>query len=234
MSPLLQPARVLLDPLDATGPAVEARRWAWPLVFLALCVSASGTAFALRWDAGPVVVRELQQSGKLERTPENEIVEEIQTASRKALVGGVAKGVFVMPLLALVLAAVLWVCGWLFETPAPFERLMTAAALALLPIALYHLIFAVCALAQHSLPMERVPRLVPSNLAVLGGLSPRLERMLGAVDFFNLWSVGLLGLGFAAATGMRRGRALPLCGVLYLMYTGVFAIGLPAMMGGGR
>ncbi|HSP80183.1 MAG TPA: YIP1 family protein [Myxococcaceae bacterium] len=233
MSSLVQPAYVLLDPLDATGAAVEARHWVWPLVLLCLCVSSSGIAFALRWDASASVVRELQSSGRLERLSESEISEELQTASRKALVGGVAKGVFVMPLLTLLLAAVLWVCGWLFETPAPFGKLMAAAAVAMLPIALYHLIFTVCALAQHALTLERVPELVPSSLAVLDGLTPRLKRVLGAVDFFNLWSVGLLGLGFAAASGMRRGRALALSGALYLMSTGVFAVGLPGM-GGGR
>jgi hypothetical protein len=148
-------------------------------------------------------------------------------------VGGIAKGVFVMPLLALVLAAALWVAGWLFETPAPFARLMAAAALALLPVALYHLIFALCALAQHSLSLARVPELVPSSLAVLEGLSPKLKKALGAVDFFNLWSVGLLGLGFSSATGMRRGRALLLCFVLYAMYVGVFSLGLPELMAGG-
>lgn len=233
MSSLVQPARVLIDPLDATGIAVEARRWVWPLLLLVLCVSVSGVSFSLRWDAGPAVVQRLQASGQLERMTESEIAEEIQTASRKALVGGIAKGVFVMPLLALVLAAALWVVAWLFETPTSFERLMSVAALALLPIALYHLIFALCALAQHSLSLARVEELVPSSLAALDGLSPKLKKVLKAVDFFNLWSVGLMGLGFSSATGMRRGRAVLLCGVLYLLFIGVFSIGLPELMAGG-
>lgn len=105
--------------------------------------------------------------------------------------------------------------------------------MALLPIALYHLIFTVCVLAQHEMSPERVGELVPSSLAVLDGLSPKLKRVLGAVDFFNLWTVLLLGLGFAAATGMRRGRALLLSGALYLMYSGIFMIGLPVLMQGG-
>lgn len=229
MSSIAQPARVLLDPLDATRPAVEAHRWFWPLLILVVCVSASGTAFSLRWDAGPAVVQQLQMTGKLERMTETEISEEIQTATRKALVAGVAKGVFVMPLLTLLLAAVLWVCAWLFETPAAFGRLMSAAALAMLPIALYHLVFAVCALAQHSMSETRVAELVPSSLAVLSGLTPKMKRVLGGVDFFNLWSVLLLGLGFSSATGMRRSRALLLCLALYVLFTGVFSIGLPAM-----
>ena len=81
--------------------------------------------------------------------------------------------------------------------------------------------------------------LVPSSLAVLKSVPPKLKLAAGAVDFFNLWSVGLLGLGFSSATGMRRSRAVLLMVVLFAMYVGVFAIGLPAMGegaggGGGR
>jgi hypothetical protein len=233
MSSLVQPARALLDPFDALGAAVEARRWVAPLLLLVLSVCASGTAFALRWNAASSVVQGLQMSGQLERMSESEIADEIQTSTRKALVGGIAKGVFVMPMLAVLLAALLWFCAWLFDTPAPFGRLLSVAAMALLPIALYHLIFTVCVLAQHELSLDRVGELVPSSLAVLDGLSPKLKRVLGAVDFFNLWMMLLLGLGFAAATGMRRGRALLLSGTLYLMYSGVFMIGLPVLMQGG-
>ncbi len=232
MSSLAQPARVLVDPLDGMGAAIEARRWVWPLLFLCLSVSLSGTAFALRWDAAPATLQKLEMSGEIGRYSESELADEIQTASRKALVGGIAKGVFVMPLKVLVLAAVLWFAAWLFGTSAAFGRMMAVAAIAMLPVALYHLIFAGCAAAQYSMTEARVETLVPSSLAALSGLSPKLQKVLGAVDFFNLWSVGLLGLGISSATGMRRSRALLLAVVLYAMYVGVFAIGLPAMGGG--
>jgi hypothetical protein len=110
---------------------------------------------------------------------------------------------------------------------------MSAAALAMLPIALYHLIFALCALAQHSLSETRVMDLVPSSLAALDGLSPKMAKVLRGVDFFNLWSVVLLGLGFSSATGMSRGRSVLLFVVLYILFVGVFFIGVPAMMAGG-
>lgn len=234
MTSLVQPVRVFVDPFEGTRTAVEARRWVWPLLILALCVSASGTLYSLRWDAAPDVIRELQAAGGLNGMSEADLTDNIQTATRKALVGGIAKGVFVMPMLALVLACVLWLVSWLFDRPAPFERLLSAAALALLPIALYHLIFTVCAAAQHSLTAARAEHLVPSHLgAVLQGLSPKMAKVAAAVDFFNLWSAGLLGLGFSAATGMSRGRAVLLALVMYVMFAGVTMIGLPAM-GGGR
>ena len=215
------------------GAAIEARHWVWPLLFLCLSVSLSGTAFALRWEAAPATIQRLQMKGEIGRYSESELADEVQTASRKALVGGIAKGVFVMPLQVLALAAVLWFTAWLFGTPGAFGKMMAVASIAMLPIALYHLIFALCASAQFSMTEARVETLVPSSLAVLDGLSPKAQKLLKAVDFFNLWSVGLLGLGFSSATGMRRGRALLLAAVLYAMYVGVFTVGLPAMGGGG-
>ncbi|QSQ25590.1 YIP1 family protein [Pyxidicoccus parkwayensis] len=234
MTSLVQPVRVFVDPFEGTRIAVEARRWVWPLLILALCVSASGTLFSLRWDAAPDVIRDLMGSGGLTGMSEADLTDNIQTATRKALVGGIAKGIFLMPLTALLLACALWVVGWLFDRPAPFERLMSAAALALLPIALYHLIFTVCLAAQHSVTAARAAQLVPSHLgALLHDLSPKMMRVASAVDFFNLWSAGLLGLGFSAATGMSKGRAIALALVLYAMYAGVTMIGLPAMAPGG-
>ncbi|MBZ4331724.1 YIP1 family protein [Corallococcus sp. AS-1-12] len=232
MTSLAQPARVFVDPLGGTRAAVEARRWLWPLLILAFCVAISGTAYALRWDATASIVSALPTDSTASSVSESDIAEQIQTASRKALVGGIAKGLIVMPLMVLLLACILWVAAWLFNKPAVFGQLMAAAAVALLPIALYHLIYAVCAAYQHSLTDLRAERLVPSSLALLEGLSPKMQRVLKGVDFFNLWSVGLLGVGFSTATGMRLGRSLLLIGVMYLMYVGVFFIGLPA--GGGR
>ena len=58
---------------------------------------------------------------------------------------------------------------------------------------------------------------------------PKLHVLRG-VDFFNLWSAGLLGLGFSAATGMSRGRALVFGFVLYVLFAGVVFVGVPGMM----
>lgn len=232
MTSLAQPARVFVDPLGATRSAVEARRWLWPLLILAFCVAASGTVYALRWDATASIVGALPTEPGAPSVSESDIAEQIQTASRKALVGGIAKGLFAMPLMVLLLACALWVVAWLFNKPAAFGQLMAAAAVALLPIALYHLIYAVCAGYQHSLTDLRSERLVPSSLALLDGLTPKMQRVLKGVDFFNLWSVGLLGVGFSTATGMRLGRSLVLTLVLYAMFVGIFFIGVPA--GGGQ
>jgi len=235
MVSVLQPARAMIDPLDGLGVAVESRRWAWPLIALSLCVSFSAAAFALRWDAPVPVTRQLQMQGEFQNTTEQELAQQIVTAERVKLVSGVAKGLFVMPLMVLLLAAVLKGAGWMFGTPARFEKCFAAAAIATLPIALYHLILGFSALRQPALTEMQLDTLVPSSLAVaFPKVVPTARRVLGALDFFNLWSVAMLGLGFAAASGMRRGRALLLGLGLYAMYVGLVVIGLPGMMGGPK
>ncbi|MCI0573016.1 MAG: YIP1 family protein [Myxococcaceae bacterium] len=218
--------------MDGVPAAVSSSRWAVPLVMVALATALSGAAFALRWDSAPSVVTELQQSGELTRLTEQEILEKIQVASRTQLVGGVAKGVFVIPFFVLAVAALLAAAGWLFGARGRFAQLFTASAVAFLPVGLYHLLFAVCALRQNGLSEAQAKVLLPSHLGAFLTASPKLASALAMADFFNVWSVVLLGLGFSAATGMRKGRALLLCAVMFAMYVGVFLVGLPGMSGG--
>ena len=101
MTSLALPARAVIDPVDGVRASVESRRWVWPLLLLCLSVSVHGTAYSLRWDPAPSVTQQLQMSGELGRQSEAEIDEAIETAGRKALVGGISKGVFVKPLTVL-------------------------------------------------------------------------------------------------------------------------------------
>jgi hypothetical protein len=225
---------VLLNPVDGVGAAVEGRRWALPLVLLASSVSLSGAAFALRWDGTSTVLREMASAGELARASEREIAEAIQVKERIRLVAGVARGIFLMPLAVLAAAAALKLAAWLLGRSASYGACVSAAALALLPVAVYHLVFAAAALRQVAVTESQAATLVPASLAALRlEVAPKVLRALSAVDFFNLWSAVLLGLGFAAASGMSRPRALVLGLVLYAMYAAVFIVALPGLTGGG-
>ncbi len=232
MVSVLQPARAIFDPLDGLSAAVEARRWFWPVFLLVAAVSFSSAAFALRWNAAPIVTQRLQMSGELANTTEQDLAQQILTAQRTRLVTGVAQGVFVVPLVVVLLAAALKAAGWLFGTPAPFAKCFSVAALSMLPIAMLHFILGASYLRQPALADAQAQTLVPSNLAFfLPRVSGAVGSLLASVDFFKLWSAALLGLGFGAASGMRRERALLLGFALYGMYVGVFSVGLPGIRG---
>jgi hypothetical protein len=228
-----QPARALLDPIDGLSAAIDARRWFWPILFLVAGASFAGAAAALRWDAGPVVTQQLQMSGELQNTTEQDLSQQIVTAQRVRLVTGVAQGVFVVPAMVLAFAGVLKLVAWLIGRPAPFTKLLSVVALSMLPIALFQFILGAACLRQPALSDDAVASLVPSNLGVLfPAAGEGLRALLSSLDFFRLWSAALVGLGFAAASGMRRARALLLAAALYGMYVGVFAVGMPGLRGG--
>ena len=234
MTSLSLPAKALVDPVDGVAAAVEGRRWALPMVALALCASLAGAAGALRWDPTSTVVSEMAEKGELARASEREVQDGIQQAGRIRLVAGISGGV-TTPLTLLFIAVALKLAAWLLGAKAPFGKCFTAAAVAMLPIALYHLLFAVVAFHQLGVTLAQAKTLVPSSLLALSpDAAPKLARFLGAVDFFSLWSAALLGLGFAQAAEMKKGRALVVGFVLYAMYAAVFLVALPGLSGGPR
>jgi hypothetical protein len=229
MSTYLLPARTLVDPVASVPKAVSTHRWVWPLTLLVLASVAAGVAFALRWDAAPEVIRELQSGGELGGMTEQDVLDKVRVAGRTRLVAGVAQGLFLMPLLVLLVAVALKFTGWLLGTPGKFKSLFTAASVGFLPLALSKLILALALLRQGPLSAKQAEELLASHLGVFLDVGPKFARAVSAVDFFALWGVALLGLGFSEATGMKKGRAMLLVVVLYALYVGVFLVGIPGV-----
>lgn len=233
MAAVVQSAKPLIDPFDGIGPAVEARRWVLPALALAFSVSFSGASFASRWDAAPVVMRQLEKAGELQKVTEQELSDKIQTTRRLRLVAGVAKGVFLAPVALLLIALVLQLSAWMLGQRTGFSKFFSVASLSLLPVALFHLLFGICALRQFSVSDATYALILPSSLAAaFPNAAPPLQGLLSAVDLFNIWSAVLLGFGFSAASGMKRGRAVLLGLGLYAAYVGVFLVGVPGLMAG--
>lgn len=234
MSAFVDSAKALVDPVDGARRFVEARRIVLPLLIAAAAVAFSGAAMAVRWDASRTVISELSMSGELTKNTEQEIADKIQTKERTRLVGGIANGVFVIPIVMLLFAAILKFAGWLLGTSLTYVKALSVAVLTFMPTALASFLRGLLALKQPAVTEGMGETLLPSNLGLLfPDAGPKLAKLLSAVDFFTLWGVVLLGFGFAAASGMRRSRALFLAFVLWAMFVGVFKIGLPAMGGGG-
>ncbi len=240
---------VVFDPVGAIGPAVEARAWLVPLLLTVVMTAAASAALGVKLDSARLVLPKLEAAGELAKASEREISEQVEQAQRIAIVAGVAKGLFLVPLIALLSAAGLWLMSWLLGGKATFAELFTVASLMLLPMAVGQGITLVSALRQSSLSPSMVKQLVPSSLAQLvsaddAGPPPRADtprggwkRTAGTVllelaDFFHLWAALLLGLGFAAATKLSRLRAVPMGVLLYFLVLAAFTIGLPGLADG--
>jgi len=221
----------LLDPLAGVAPLVGREVWVLPLVLLVLGSSLSGMAQGLRVQVAPQVIAELAAGGKLASTTEQELREQVVTAGRVRLVLGVARGLLLVPLLVLGATVAVLFGGWLLGAPGAFWRAFAAVAIATLPLALREWLLASCLLRQGELLPVDAARLLPSSLAaLLPATTPVARTLLGAVDFFRLWSLLLLGLGFAAASGLPRWKALVAVLVAYLAFVGVWEIGLPGLL----
>lgn len=239
MEALTLPLRALLDPVGAIPRAVETRRWLVPMLLVALLTAAAGAAIALRLDASRVVIPKMQMSGELMKASEREVSDAIEQAQRVALVGGIARGLLLMPLLVLLLSVVLKVAAWLIGRKALFADLFTVAALTMLPVAVFHGIEVLAALQLEVITPRVAEGLVPSSLAALVTLtSPGWARVSRAIDLINIWGSLLMGLGFAAASKWSPWKGALFGLFLYVLFAAAFFVGLPGLappegMGGG-
>jgi len=227
-------SRSLTDPGTGVATAVQERRILWPLLALMAATSFSGAAFALRWDPAPGILQKLEMSGQLKGMPEAELTEQIITAGRLKLVTGIASGVFVTPLVVLGIAIGLALIAWLLGKKAPFPALFSASAVGMLPVALQRALWGVVALWQLGITEERAKHLLPSSVGAwvhAGG--PKMAGLLDALDLFTFSAAILIGIGFAAATGMRRRSGIWVGLLLFLIHVGVFGVGLPGLAAGG-
>lgn len=226
-------ARAYVDPVSAVPRAVGERRWVVALLWLMMTSAAAGAAFADRLDAAKEVLPKLAEKGELAKASEREIAEEIEQTQRIALVLGVARATFGLPLAVLAIAVALKILAWLLGRKSAFGELFTAASIAMLPVALFHALETIIALRQDVIAPAQAGQLMISSLQPLFAPGrPGVGRVLGAIDFFSLWSAGLLGLGFAAATRLPAGRGVLLGLLLYLLYAAAVLVGLAGLVGG--
>ena len=236
MEAVTLPLRALLDPVGAIPKAVEARRWFVPLLLVAVLTAAAGAVIALRLDAARLVIPKMQMSGELMKASEREVNEAIEQAQRVALVGGIAKGLLLMPLLILLLAVALKIAAWLLGKKALFADLFTVAALTTLPVAVFHGIEVLAALKLEVITPRVAETLVPSSVAALVEMAPPvLNRVYGAIDLINIWAALLMGLGFAAASKWSPWKGALFGLFLYVLFASAFMVGLPGLSppGGG-
>ena len=230
MEAITLPLRALLDPVGAIPRAVESRRWLVPLLLVALLTAAAGAVIALRLDTARLVIPKMQMTGELMKASEREVDEAIEQAQRVALVGGIAKGLMLMPLLVLLLSVVLKIASWLIGRTALFADLFTVAALTMLPVAVFHGIEVLAALQLDVITPRVAETLVPSSLAsLLDKGAPGLTRVYSAIDLINIWASLLMGLGFAAASKWSPWKGALFGLFLYILFAAAFFVGLPGL-----
>lgn len=224
------PLKTLIDPVGAIPRAVSARSWLVPLLLVAVVTAIAGAIIALRLDSSRAVIQQMQDAGQLASASEREVEEAIEQAGRVALVGGIARGLLLMPLLTLLLAVVLKITAWLTAQKTLFMDLFTVAALAMLPAGLAHFIEIFSALRLDVITPSMLPSLAPTSLSALTeASSPGLGRVLHALDIVNIWGALVMGVGFAAASKMKLWKGALFGLFLYALFASAFMVGLPGL-----
>ncbi len=136
---------------------------------------------------------------------------------------------------ALLVAVALWLAFRVAGAKAGFKASFTVAAHALVPQALKALLLVPAVLVRKQVEPSALSSLLPSTLTSLlpSSFSAPAPVMaaLGALDFFTLWSLVLLGLGMTQASGASRLRSSLVMLVLFAAYVAIAKV-VPSAGGG--
>jgi hypothetical protein len=197
----------LLGALIAPGKTFDsiAQRPTWVLAMLLHLVLAVGVGYLAvqHTDIGATTRQAIEKSGRT-LTPE-QVDQQVEMAEKIAKIAGpVAPFVFV-PAMFLVVALVYWLGMRLVGGELRYPASLSVALHGMLPQAVAALL-ALPLMLNHGLYTQDELRrgVVASSFAFLApeGASPAFVALLGSLDVFTFWSLGLLILGYR-----RAGRA---------------------------
>lgn len=198
-------ALVLLDPRGAfTSVAVRPMSGLMFAVMLAFSL-APPLAFLSKVDTSAFVEREIKKSGKADAIPEAQREQAVTTGAKFMKI--------VFPVGALVKRA-MWIsvlaalCFAFLRAAKPdlkIEPLLAATALAMAPLAFRDVIVAITFLSKDVMALDAQNPVLANPAAWLGmeiGKSASAAALKG-LDFFDLWSCTLVGLGINVVAGTR-------------------------------
>jgi hypothetical protein len=230
--------RTLLAPERGLGEAVGRRRVATALGVATLAALLYAAVLVPRIDYQAVAAAKLErgergEAGAAEVT-QHAREEAVATARKLGHVSGFA-GAALGPSVAALLASAFLFMGFRVAGARPgFKETLSATAHGLLPAFVSPLLAIPAVLARGQLAPDEAARLLPSSLAALAPAAPPpLAAALSAIDVFSLWSLALVALGMARASGASRRRAFAVTIVLFLAYVALVKVVPAAAMAGG-
>lgn len=222
--------------------AAPGRRWLAPLAILVL-VSVSGAVAAL--PASRAFQRQVmlaQREALSSSMPEGQSVDEIIDLTTTGAIG-MATAVFsvlgaaIGPVVAVLLvAAVLHLLGTVLGGQQTFKQIFTVAAWARLPLALGGVLWILYLLGGgYDGNPEGLSGLTAADPFVADSATGLATPILGQIELWNLWYLGLLAVAVRAAGRLSRSKAIAAVALLVAMEIGlglaVVAIGRASPFG---
>jgi len=213
----------LLGALVAPGKTfrsiAERPSWWAPLLLLALLGSGGGYLAAQRMDFEDVVRQRAAQQHQ--EIAAEQIEKGAQLAKKVAPVAALASGLILLPASYLLLALIFWTLFRLLGSDLTYPGSLSVALHSLMPTALSALITLPLVLRRETISAQEAQRgILLSNLASLAPeeAGPVVKSLLGSVDFFTLWVLILLCLGYRTVARVSTAAAAGTVGVLWLLW----------------
>jgi hypothetical protein len=201
--------------------------WLAPLLLWTALSFLSGQLVVTRMDWRKVIRERVEQRGQA--MTDAELEQAVERSQKMAWLFEVLPAV-VPALLSLLVAGVYWTACQAFGWELKFRQSYAVTIYAFLP----GIVLSVALLAmlwnRQTIDPDAVGEILPTNLGVLVSAKTAkvLHALLSSLDVMSFWTMGLLILGFSAATGAPRGRmaglVFGLWGLFVLGKTGVAAI----------
>ena len=222
---------ILLDP-QAAFSGVRDKPRAWIVVVMLAFALVPPVAFLTRADPAAVVLKELKHSGKLESIPADKRDDVVHMGAKAMAtllpVGALGKRIALIAIVALLGPVLLR-----GTRPALTRRAcVVAVALATAPLAAHDVLTALAFLTHDPGDLD-AQNAVWSNPAAGFGIEARtgVQALLHQLDFFDLWTCALMGLGLRVVAESKSSAPYVLAFGIQAVVTLVVVIGAFAMGG---
>ena len=204
----------------ATFRSIAARpTWLVPLLLLVVLSTAVGNLVLQRMDFEQVIRAQNERSGG--QMTSEQMEQGAERAKNAAPYLTIAQGA-VAPVIYLLVALVYWAGFRLLGSDLTFKTSLATTVHALLPGAIAALL-SIPVIIRHGMYTQqdiKSGNFLASSLAALAtpDSSPAVRALLGSVDLFTFWTVGLLIVGYRETARVSTRTALGVVVTLWLIY----------------
>ncbi len=195
---------VLLAPVKTFESISERPTWLAPLILLMITGAIAAGLVTQKMDFADVIQTRIEQQGQ--DVPEEQIEQIVSLMERFGWVFGLLGAVIFQPLGYLIVALVLFL-AFKMAGEIDFQRAFSVTLHSMMPFVILTLLTIGLIFGRESIDaqMLQTQGLVLSNLGFLASTEspPALAALLRSFDFFTLWVLVLLTLGFSTVAKVK-------------------------------